>query len=279
MLLLALDTSTRQASVALCSEERLYGEHTWQAGNNHSVEMFEHVQRLLAEGGIVLSALDGLAVAIGPGSFNGVRVAVAAGKTLAFALGKPLVGISTLEIGAAQHQLWPGPVCSLIEAGRAELYAGCYLFERVENAKVVTYSPRLLADYQVLSPRDLAHYLQTEVTPLLIDAGVATTPPYLFCGEISETSRLELAASLAGQALFAPVLPGVRRASTLAGLAWQRLEEQHLDDPLTLEPLYLRRPTITTSARKQPLLGKQSISSSQQNDQLSTEREEGALRH
>src|SRR6185437_8718611 len=106
MLLLALDTSTRQASVALCSEERLYGEHTWQTGNNHSVEMLEHVQRLLAEGGLALSALDGLVVALGPGSFNGVRVAVATAKTLAFALGKPLVGISTLEIGAAQQQQW-----------------------------------------------------------------------------------------------------------------------------------------------------------------------------
>ena len=149
MLLLALDTSTRQASVALCSEERLYGEHTWQAGNNHSVEMLEHVQRLFAEGGVTLSAVEGLAVALGPGSFNGVRVAVATAKTLAFALGKPLVGISTLEIGAAQHQQWPGPVCSLLEAGRGDLYAGCYLFERRDERGFVTYSPRLLADYQV----------------------------------------------------------------------------------------------------------------------------------
>ena len=279
MLLLALDTSTRQASVALCSEERLYGEHVWQAGNNHSVEMLEHVQRLLAEAGIAMSALEGLAVAIGPGSFNGVRVAVATAKTLAFALGKPLLGISTLEIAATQHQLWPGPVCSLLEAGRGELYAGCYLFERQENAAIVTYGPRLLADYQVLLPQDLARFIQAEIAPLCISAGVAATTPYLFCGEINEPSRLELAASLPGQALFAPVLPSARRASTLASLAWQRLAEQHLDDPLTLEPLYLRRPNITTSTRKQPLLGKQPVSPDQQNDQLSTEREEGALRH
>ena len=281
MLLLALDTSTRQASVALCSEERLYGEHTWQAGNNHSVEMLEHVQRLLAEGGVAMSALDGLAVAIGPGSFNGVRVAVTAAKTLAFALGKPLVGISTLEIGAAQHQLWSGPVCSLLEAGRSELYAGCFLFDLHTDTDTgfVTYSPRLLADYQVLPPQELTRYLQLEIAPLLSSAGVAETTPYLFCGEINASSRLELAASLPAQALFAPAMPSARRASTLASLAWQRIEEQHLDDPLTLEPLYLRRPTITTSTRKQPLLGKQPGSSDQQNDQLSTEREEGALRH
>ena len=174
-----------------------------------------------------------------------------------------MVGISTLEIGAAQHQLWPGPVCSLIEAGRAELYAGCYVFERVEHKGIVTYSPRLLADYQVLPPQGLVQYLQAEVTPLLSEAGGTATTPYLFCGEISESSRLELTAHLAEQALFAPVLPSVRRATTLAGLAWQRLAAQTLDDPLTLEPLYLRRPHITTSTRKQPLLGKQSLSANQ----------------
>src|SRR6266849_5716452 len=127
MLLLALDTSTRQASVALCSEERLYGEHTWQAGNNHSVEMLEHVQRLLAEGGVTMGELEGVAVAPGPGAFNAVRVGVAAAKALAFALDRPLVSICSLEIAAAQLAGWPGVIVSVQEAGRGELYAGCYL--------------------------------------------------------------------------------------------------------------------------------------------------------
>ncbi len=276
MLLLALDTSTRQASVALCSEERLYGEHTWQAGNNHSVEMLEHLQRLLAEGGVALSSLDGLAVALGPGSFNSTRVAVASAKALAFALGKPLVGINTLEICAAQQAFWPGAICSVLEAGRGELYTACYLCERRANTPFVLHSPRLLADYQVLTPQNLAAHLQQEITPLLSSAGVVANTPYLFCGEISESSRLALVASLAEQALFVPTVAAARRASTLASLARQRLDEQRLDDPLALEPFYLRRPNITTSTRKQPLLGKQPVSP----DQLSsTEREEGALRH
>jgi tRNA threonylcarbamoyladenosine biosynthesis protein TsaB len=279
MLLLALDTSTHQASVALCNETRLYGEHSWLAGNNHSVEMLEHIQRLLAEGGIALSALDGLAVAIGPGSFNGVRVAVATAKTLAFALGKPLVGVSTLEIAAAEQRHWPGLVCSLLEAGRGELYAGCYLGERLDDGETVRYSPRLIGDYKVLPAHDLADYLRTEIAPLLEGTGTAETLPYLFCGELSESSRHTLATHLPGQALFASALSSVRHATTLAGLARLRVEEQRLDDPLALEPLYLRRPNITTSTRKQPLLGKQAVSSDQQNDQVSIEREEDALRH
>lgn len=279
MLLLALDTSTRQASVALCSEERLYGEHTWQAGNNHSVEMLEHVQHLLTVSGITPATLAGLAVALGPGSFNGVRVAVATAKTLAYALGKPLVGISTLEIGAAQQHHWPGLVCSLLEAGRGDLYAGCYLCERQERTPFVTYSPRLLGDYQLLPPQELAGYLQDEIVPLLESAGVAAAMPYLFCGEIGESARQILSAHLGERSLFASPVASTRHAATLAALARQRLEEQRLDDPLGLEPLYLRRPNITTSARKRPLLGQQALSSDRPHHQSSTEREEGALPH
>ncbi len=279
MLLLALDTSTRQASVALCDEERLYGEYTWHVGNNHSVELLERVQRLLAESEIAMSALDGVVVATGPGSFNGVRVAVATAKTLAFALRRPLVGISTLEAGAAQHQQWPGLICSLLEAGRSELYAACYLFDAQKDEDIVTYRPRQLGAYQLLAPHELAQYVQSEVLPQLEPAGEMRAFPCLFCGEISDRSRQALSAHMSGPTFFAPALWSVRHASILASLARPRLAENLLDDPLLLEPLYLRRPSITTSARKQPLLGKKPVSTDQPNNQHSTEREEGALRH
>ena len=64
MLLLALDTSTRQASVALCDEDRLYGEYTWQVGNNHSVELLDRIQRLLAECSFGVSSVEGVAVVL-----------------------------------------------------------------------------------------------------------------------------------------------------------------------------------------------------------------------
>lgn len=279
MLLLALDTSTRQASVALCNEKCLYGEYTWQVGNKHSVELLACIQRLSTECSIPLAELDGLAVAIGPGSFNGVRVAVSVAKTLAFALRKPLIGISSLEIAAAQFPHWPGPICSLLEAGRSELYAGCYQFAEPGHEEDFTASPHQLGDYQLFAPEELALYLQDEIAPTLLMSGNGHSPAYLFCGEVSEASRLALARHMSDPVSFAPALQSARRSSTLAHLAYQRFMEKRLDDPLLLEPLYLRRPSITTSARKQPLLGKGTGQIDQQNDQHSTEREEGALRH
>lgn len=279
MLLLALDTSTRQASVALCTQGRLYAEYSWQVGNNHSVDLLERVQRLFAEGGIAMSALDGVVVATGPGSFNGVRVAVAAAKTLAFALRKPLVGISTLEAGAAQHQQWPGLVCSLLEAGRSEVYAACYLFDVQQSDGVLAYRPRQLGASQVLAPLEVADYIQSQVLPQVGAPGEARALPCLLCGEIGEQTRQVLVAHLPAPVFVAPALWSVRRASALAELARLRLADNLLDDPLLLEPLYLRRPSITTSTRKRPLLGHGAVATDQPGSQQNTEREEGALRH
>jgi tRNA threonylcarbamoyladenosine biosynthesis protein TsaB len=276
MLLLALDTSTRQASVALCSEDTLYGEYTWQVGNNHSVELLDRVQRLLAECGNTMQDIDGVAVATGPGSFNGLRVAVATGKALAFALQRPLVGVSTLDIIAAQQQQWHGPVCSILDAGRSELYAACYIFDAIDDEGEITYQMRRLSDYQMLTPEQLSTYLKEQVSTWIGIPGERDLSPFLFCGEISEAARESLRQLMPEQSFFVNTLQSTRHACTLAMLAMQRLLDGIVDDPLLLEPLYIRRPSITTSTRKQPLLGRKPHRST---DAGQTERGEGALRH
>ncbi len=281
MLLLALDTSTRQASIALCSEETLYGEYTWHVGNNHSVELLENIQRMQAECHIAMEQLDAIAVAIGPGSFNGVRVALATAKTLAFALKKPLIGVSTLDCIAAQQQQWQGPVCTLLDAGRSELYLACYLFAQVhEEGKEVgdmSYQMLQLSDYLLLNLQQIAEYVQGQANTWVGVPGERQLPPFLFCGEMSAASRQALQTLMQGHCLFASSVQSTRHASVLAMLALQRLQEGKEDDPLLLEPLYLRRPSITTSTRKQPLLGDKAQRPT--TGQSQTEREEGALRH
>jgi len=193
MLLLALDTSTRQASIALCTEDVLLGENTWQVGNNHSVELLERIQRLVAECGLDMPAIEAIAVATGPGSFNGLRVAVATAKALAFSLNLPLIGIATLDIIAAHQRQWRCPLCSLLEAGRAELYAACYLFDSIVESNMLTYSMRRLSDYLLESPERLTLFLSEHLSEWSGVPGERQLPSVLFCGEVSETSRLALA--------------------------------------------------------------------------------------
>ena len=278
MVLLALDTSTRQASIALCTEDMLLGEYTWQIGNNHSVELLEHIQRLLLTCHVSMQQIDAFAVATGPGSFNGVRVALATAKTLSFALKKPLIGVSTLDSIAIQQRQWQGPVCAILEAGRSEIYAACYLFAHVRSeAGVLDYQMRRLSDYMLLAPQQVADYIQEQASNWVGVPGERSLPPSLFCGEISAASQQVLEAQLQTNSLFVANVQATRHASMLAWLALQRLRAGTQDDPLLLEPLYLRRPSITTSTRKQPLLGGKSQRPT--TGQSQTEREEGALRH
>jgi tRNA threonylcarbamoyladenosine biosynthesis protein TsaB len=226
---------------------------------------------------LTLEQLDAIAVAIGPGSFNGVRVALSATKSFAFALKKPLIGVCTLDICAAQQHLWSGPICSVQEAGRSELYAACYVFEEQQNEDSDEFpTMRQLGEYQLLAPQRLAAYLQENYGDWFGVPGVRQLPPLLLCGEINKTSRDTLRAHLRQHSLFTGNIPSTRHASTLARLALPRLQAGLVDDPLTLEPLYLRRPSITTSTRKQPLLGGTAHSAT---GHTTTEREEGALRH
>ncbi len=285
MLLLALDTSTRQASVALCTEQVLLGEYTWQVGNNHSVELLERIQRLFAECGTTMQALDAIAAATGPGSFNGLRVALTTAKSLAFALQKPLVGISTLDIIAAQHLDWHGPICALLEAGRSELYVACYTGalsasdnpdENDATNDHVQWHLRRLSDYFVQTPEEVSTLLQEQVGQWLGVPGERELPTILFCGEISTASRQALHLSMQAKFIVVGPIEATRHASILAILALQRIQHGQEDDPLVLEPLYIRRPSITTSTRKQPLLGGKSHRPAGQSQ---TEREEGALRH
>lgn len=278
MLLLALDTSTHQASIALCSEDEIYNEYIWHIGNNHSVELLTRIERIMAESQYTMTQLDGIAVATGPGSFNGIRVAVATAKSLAFALKKPLVGVSTLDIIATQQQYWHGPVCALMEAGRGELYSACYTSKAIaDSAGSLSYQRQRLGDYEMLSPALIATQVREQANAWFGVPGERQMPPCLFCGEISAASRRALLDEMQEQALFVDRLEAIRRASVLATLAMQRLHAGQQDDPLLLEPLYLRRPSITASKRKRPLLG--NPVSETTTGQSQTEREQGALRH
>jgi len=224
-----------------------------------------------------MAQLDAIAVAIGPGSFNGVRVALATAKSLSFVLKKPLVGVSTLESIAIQQQQWRGPVCAVLEAGRGELYVACYLFEeRQSSSGELTWSAKQLSDNLLLTPEYLACYVQEEGSAWLGVPGVRQLPALLFCGEINMASRSALRSHLQEHCLFVNGVQSARQAAMLALLAMQRLLCGQADDPLVLEPLYVRRPSITTSVRKQPLLGNTAQESTQH---TTTEREEGALRH
>jgi tRNA threonylcarbamoyladenosine biosynthesis protein TsaB len=167
MPILGLDTATARGSVALAESGRLLAEQALEERGAHARDLLSRVDALLHEAGIEPRRLTGIGVAVGPGSFTGVRIGMATAKGLAYSLQIALAGLSTLEAmaraagGALQEP--PGILCPVIAAGRGEVYAALF---RVPAGGAVE---RLTPD-RSWRPPDLASELP-RVAVLVGDAG------------------------------------------------------------------------------------------------------------
>jgi len=117
-MLLAIDSSTHYASVALHDGDRLLSEHTWLANQDHTRTLLPNIQQLLTDSRAEMNRVSAVAVALGPGSFNGLRVGLSTAKALALAGGLPMVGVPTLELLAAEYHLEE----VTMNAGRGRVY-------------------------------------------------------------------------------------------------------------------------------------------------------------
>lgn len=225
---LAIDTSTDTAGLALVADGELLFEITWHCGRNHTRQLMPNLAHLLHQTGVATSALTAIVVALGPGSFNGLRVGVSAAKGLAFALDIPIVGIGSLEAAAYQYASTGLPVCAIFGAGRGEIATATYRLRRNQWAS--------LAAERLTTASKLAGEM-TEKT--------------LFCGDTSIVSvAVELKERLGAKAVLPSPTTGLRRAAFLAELGLKRLQAGDVDDAATLQPVYLRRPSITTAKHR-----------------------------
>ena len=144
MIVLALDTAGVDCAAAIYDSGRntMLGEASDMIGKGHAEHLMGIVDRAMDKAGLALSAVDRIAVTIGPGSFTGIRVGVAAARGFALSLGVPAVGITTLAVMAeAQRQKTPGrPVLTAMDAKRNEIYLQAFNAdgEPLDEARAVT---------------------------------------------------------------------------------------------------------------------------------------------
>jgi tRNA threonylcarbamoyladenosine biosynthesis protein TsaB len=148
MRVLAVEASSLAGGVALLDDERLVAEYLLDVSITHSERLMAAVDRVLADARWTPRALGGLAVAIGPGSFTGLRIALSTVKGLALALGLPIAAVPTLDAMAAALPWAALPVCPVLDARKGEVYASLY---RSEGGAL-----RRDWDYLALPPADLA---------------------------------------------------------------------------------------------------------------------------
>ncbi len=224
---LAIDTSTDTASLALVRDGDVVAELTWRCGQNHTRQLLPNLEHLLCQFDLSPQALTGIIVARGPGSFNGLRVGISVAKGLAFSLGIPIVGISTLEVEAYQHAGTGLPVCPVFNAGRGEVATATY---RRKRGRWLQLAPEHITTIETLC------------------SGI--TSKTVLCGEYVTVIAEQLRQHLGRRAVIPSATTGLRRAAFLAELGLKRLTDGDTDDPATLQPLYLRRPSITRAKHR-----------------------------
>ncbi|OAR04980.1 hypothetical protein SA87_10325 [Hydrogenibacillus schlegelii] len=130
MLTLAFDTSALPLSVALVDGEHILAEWTAAARLNHAEALYPALQALFDRAGVAKRSVQSIVVARGPGSYTGVRIGVTAAKALAYALGVPLTGVSSLAaLALAVPPGVSGRIVSLIDARRGRAYAAVYRWD------------------------------------------------------------------------------------------------------------------------------------------------------
>jgi len=215
-MLLALDTASMRASVALHDGTTLRAECTWESSNRHTVTLLPRVVQLLTSSGLAPRDLTAIGVCIGPGSYTGVRIGVAVAKGLASSRKLSLVGVSTLDILAAAQPWDDRPMYAVFTAGR----------HRVGYARYKWQEDGWRAETGV-------QVVAWDALPEKLDL------PALMVGEIGSAGR-EALHGLYGRLEVPAPARHLRRAGYLADIAWERLRNNQVDAPTALLPLYAR---------------------------------------
>ena len=215
MLIVAIDTSGRNGSVALCRGDAggfEVLELRKLEGGMYSARLMPSIAELLDQSNVSKSQLDGLVVVDGPGSFTGLRVGLSTVKALCEVLGKPLAAVSMLEALVVTYGNEGEAVAAVLDAGRGEIYVGEFQVGKLE-AKLVRESMPKLTEF--VAP------------PPATGARVVTPFP-------------KLAEAFANVGLDAALVPPLQ-ADAIGRIGLRKLLAGDVADPATLDANYIRR--------------------------------------
>lgn len=218
MLALGIETGTWMGGVALVDDAAgVLMEQCIYSRSSHSERLLPAIEKIFAETGKRLEDCDCVCVSVGPGSFTGLRIGIATAKGLAYAAGKPVIGISTLEILARGLPFINVPLCPVIDARKKELFACLYEWH---NLELVSLGPEMA------------------VKPACLIKKIVK--PTVFVGDGVQVYGDMLKRELKEKAIFAPGVFNFPRASILAESGLWRLAKKKVSTPDDIVPVYIR---------------------------------------
>ena len=209
MLILGVETSTRAAGVALVSDEKILAEISQESKLYHSENLLPQIEQVLNIAKV--EKVDAVAVSIGPGSFTGLRIGLAAAKALAYAWKVPIIGVPTLHALAYHFPLTSATVMTLIDAQKNSAYVQS--FKNAAPIDEVTVKP---------------------IAEILTAAG--ELGEVILCGDVLNKIK-----SLPANVTFAPINARMPRAVNVAICGKILLDAGKVGNVMDMEPLYLRR--------------------------------------
>ncbi len=224
MTILSIETTTRLGGVALMDEEQgLIAERKLNVKSTHSERLMPELRDMLGLMGLTVSDLDAVAVSIGPGTFTGLRIGLAAAKGLVMSGGETikLVPVPTLDALAYCLPYMDKPVCTMLDARRGQVYAALY-----DNSKG---TPRV-----IMPP--------CAIEAASFSAHIKDAPEVVFIGQGADVYRDEIIQSFHGNADFIPPHLSIPSPASVAALGIKMLgSDTPLPDPIGLGPLYIRK--------------------------------------
>ena len=220
-IMLAIDTSTRYGGTGLWRDGYLATSFSWRSTHNHTAELMPAIDRVLGLNDVKIGELSAIAIALGPGGFSALRVGISVAKGLSLGTGVPLICVSTLEIEAYPYAATGLVLCPLLEAGRG--YVASALFQMSDSSWLK---------------------LREEAITTVQEFMEAAPKGALICGEGALAQSEMLKEGLESKARVIEFHSPAARLGALAKLAALRVGTGEVDNPATLQPLYLRRPSI-----------------------------------
>jgi tRNA threonylcarbamoyladenosine biosynthesis protein TsaB len=217
MTVLGIETATAVCAVGLAGEAGWIAETRIFAGNAHAEQLPGCVQNLLAQARLPVERLDGIAVSIGPGSYTGLRIGLAFAKGMAFALGKPLAAVPTMEGLVSSLPVCFPAACVLMHSRKGEVYRGLF------------------------RPAGGRWLPEGECAVVGVDRLCDGIPggEVLFIGEGAELHRQAIE-KLCPNPRFFPALHSLPSGACIAVEGRARLSAGRMDDPDALVPFYMK---------------------------------------
>lgn len=218
MNLLAIDTSTKYFSLAVAKDDKIIARFHKSIGPGLSRLILPIIDRQLKKAGIPLHRIDCFAAGLGPGSFTGLRVGIAAIKGLAFSKRQPVAGIISLDVLAlAQAKRDGALICPIVDAKRKLIYSS--LYRCGEPLKRVS-------KYLLVSAEDLLK-------------AIGKKEKVYFLGDAISLYRNEITGKLGSAAVFAEESLWYPKPRELVSLAREKIRNKEFDSPDKIVPLYL----------------------------------------